>query len=399
MAIAGAVELVKGLGAGPCAAYLEKLIGNITKVASGEALCQLAEEDEEEMEEEEEQEVLLKPILLSRVMALRGSPLVRASKSHSGPLMRQADRCSPSRDASLRQEPWLSSCKALSGAASQVTGNPTCRRTLMRTCWWRWGMRCQPWRLPWARTRTRPSSRSSTRRPCSSGCAAASRTACAPQAQVRASAQSTAWPCARFPGGKKSPPREAAHVLPSLLRRGHAVNFLEDLILPCCACHWEGSGGPLSCLECGDADMLSHAAGAVAEVARELGAHMVPYVPRLVPILLRELRCESSDNRRNAAFAAGTLASAAPAACSPHMLNMLQVCISTLRLASAQMAYAVHITLLRPAPKGLDYCALKHASREGRHVQAIDAACITSLLPLLHMSNLSLEGCAGSGAC
>ena len=61
MAIAGAVELVKGLGAGPCAAFLEKLIGNITKVASGEALCQLAEEDEEEMEEEEEQEVLLEP--------------------------------------------------------------------------------------------------------------------------------------------------------------------------------------------------------------------------------------------------------------------------------------------------------------------------------------------------
>ena len=59
MAIAGAVELVKGLGAGPCAAFLEKLIGNITKVACGEALCQLAEEDEEEMEEEEEQEVLL----------------------------------------------------------------------------------------------------------------------------------------------------------------------------------------------------------------------------------------------------------------------------------------------------------------------------------------------------
>ena len=61
MAIAGAVELVKGLGAGPCAAFLEKLIANITKVACGEALCQLAEEDEEEMEEEEEQEVLLEP--------------------------------------------------------------------------------------------------------------------------------------------------------------------------------------------------------------------------------------------------------------------------------------------------------------------------------------------------
>ena len=57
MAIAGAVGLVRALGVGPCGAYLEKLIANITKVANGEALCQLAEEDEEEMEEEEEQEV------------------------------------------------------------------------------------------------------------------------------------------------------------------------------------------------------------------------------------------------------------------------------------------------------------------------------------------------------
>ena len=80
--------------------------------------------------------------------------------------------------------------------------------------------------------------------------------------------------------------------------------------------------------------MLRHAAGAVAEVARELGRHMVPYVPKLLPILLRELRCDSSDNRRNAAFAAGTLAAAAPEACSPHMLNMLQVRIAALCLAS-----------------------------------------------------------------
>ena len=79
--------------------------------------------------------------------------------------------------------------------------------------------------------------------------------------------------------------------------------------------------------------MLSHAAGAVAEVARELGPHMVPYVPKLVPILLRELRCDSSDNRRNAAFAAGTLAAAAPEACSPHMLNILQARIPALSLA------------------------------------------------------------------
>ena len=57
MAIAGAVGLVRALGVGPCGAYLEKLNASITKVANGEALCQLAEEDEEGMEEEEEQEV------------------------------------------------------------------------------------------------------------------------------------------------------------------------------------------------------------------------------------------------------------------------------------------------------------------------------------------------------
>ena len=57
VAIAGAVGLVRALGVGPCDTYLEKLIANITKVANGEALCQLAEEDEEEMEEEEEQKV------------------------------------------------------------------------------------------------------------------------------------------------------------------------------------------------------------------------------------------------------------------------------------------------------------------------------------------------------
>ena len=112
MAIAGAVELVKGLGAGPCAAFLEKLIGNITKVASGEALCQLAEEDEEEMEEEEEQEVLLKLIPLSVTMPLCGQARSCASKSHPDPLIIQADGRSPSHDASLKHGPWLSLFKA-----------------------------------------------------------------------------------------------------------------------------------------------------------------------------------------------------------------------------------------------------------------------------------------------
>lgn len=73
--------------------------------------------------------------------------------------------------------------------------------------------------------------------------------------------------------------------------------------------------------------------GALAEVSRELGHHMVPYVPKLLPIILRELRCEMSDNRRNSAFAAGTLVSAAPEATSQHALNLLQV---SLRLSQGK---------------------------------------------------------------
>ena len=65
-------------------------------------------------------------------------------------------------------------------------------------------------------------------------------------------------------------------------------------------------------------------AGALAEVARELGAHMAPYVPKVAPMVLRELRCDTSDNRRNAAFAAGTLVAAVPEATSQHVLNLLQ---------------------------------------------------------------------------
>ncbi len=74
---------------------------------------------------------------------------------------------------------------------------------------------------------------------------------------------------------------------------------------------------------------LSLVTGALAEVSRELGPHMVPYVPKLVPIILRELRCDTSDNRRNSAFAAGTLVSAAPEATSQHVLNFLQVALSS----------------------------------------------------------------------
>ena len=60
-------------------------------------------------------------------------------------------------------------------------------------------------------------------------------------------------------------------------------------------------------------------------MARELGAHMVPYAGRIWPMLLRELRHDSAANRRNAAFAAGVLVQAVPAAAAPHLPNLLQV--------------------------------------------------------------------------
>ena len=67
------------------------------------------------------------------------------------------------------------------------------------------------------------------------------------------------------------------------------------------------------------------AAGALAEVAKELGGHMAPYTGKLMPMVLRELRHDSAANRRNAAFAAGVLVQAAPAATAPHLPNLLQV--------------------------------------------------------------------------
>ena len=97
MAIAGAVGLVRALGVGACGAYLEKLIANITKVANGEALCQLAEEEEEEMEEEEEQEV--------------SCPLL--------PFCQMEERLGPYRCVRLAQN---------------EEGSAACRTTWMRSC-------------------------------------------------------------------------------------------------------------------------------------------------------------------------------------------------------------------------------------------------------------------------
>ena len=97
--------------------------------------------------------------------------------------------------------------------------------------------------------------------------------------------------------------------------------------------------------------------GALAEVARELGHHMVPYAPKLLPIILRELRCEMSDNRRNSAFAAGTLVAAAPEATSQHALNLLQV--------SFQHEDIHHAMLAKHATDDLEPCTLPSRVKGG----------------------------------
>jgi hypothetical protein len=70
---------------------------------------------------------------------------------------------------------------------------------------------------------------------------------------------------------------------------------------------------------------MDHIAGALGELAREMGGHMEPFVGRLMPTLLRELRSDSSGNRRNAAFACGMFAQVAPSALVPHLPSLLQV--------------------------------------------------------------------------
>jgi hypothetical protein len=62
----------------------------------------------------------------------------------------------------------------------------------------------------------------------------------------------------------------------------------------------------------------------VAEVAETLRQRMAPFVDRLLPHLLRELRADDATNRQNAAFACGVLCEVAGAAAAPFYPQLLQ---------------------------------------------------------------------------
>lgn len=58
VAVAAAAEIVRGVGAAACAQHMQGLVRAVTKVASGNAVCQMLHSDEEEpLEDEEEPEV------------------------------------------------------------------------------------------------------------------------------------------------------------------------------------------------------------------------------------------------------------------------------------------------------------------------------------------------------
>ena len=64
--------------------------------------------------------------------------------------------------------------------------------------------------------------------------------------------------------------------------------------------------------------------GTLADLAREMGAAVAGLAPRVAPALLRELRAEDAVNRRNAAFAVGVWAQAAPGAFAGQLPALLQ---------------------------------------------------------------------------
>ncbi|KAK9824669.1 hypothetical protein WJX72_012191 [[Myrmecia] bisecta] len=66
------------------------------------------------------------------------------------------------------------------------------------------------------------------------------------------------------------------------------------------------------------------AVGTLAEVAKEIGPAFAPVAERLVPILVRELRCDDSSNQRNAAFCVGMLFQHAAPTVAAHYPQLLQ---------------------------------------------------------------------------
>jgi hypothetical protein len=75
------------------------------------------------------------------------------------------------------------------------------------------------------------------------------------------------------------------------------------------------------------------APGALADLAPELGGAVAGQLAlRVAPALLRELRDADAANRRNAAFAVGVWARAAPGALGPQLPALLQArAVSSLR--------------------------------------------------------------------
>ena len=55
------------------------------------------------------------------------------------------------------------------------------------------------------------------------------------------------------------------------------------------------------------------------------GQNIAEYVPKVLPILFRELRSEDGGNRRNAAFCAGVFCQHAPDQMHSHVGQLLQV--------------------------------------------------------------------------
>ena len=81
----------------------------------------------------------------------------------------------------------------------------------------------------------------------------------------------------------------------------------------------------------GVSEVMCVCTGALAELSTSLESQVGKYVEKLVPILLRELRCEDSGNRRNAAFCVGIFCQCAPQQMQSHVMQLLQVCHHTVK--------------------------------------------------------------------
>ncbi|KAL3153296.1 hypothetical protein ABBQ38_011641 [Trebouxia sp. C0009 RCD-2024] len=64
--------------------------------------------------------------------------------------------------------------------------------------------------------------------------------------------------------------------------------------------------------------------GALAELGTTLGPNLAEYLPKLLPVLFRELRCDDPGNRRNAAYCAGVVCHHCPHQMQNHIGQLLQ---------------------------------------------------------------------------